>query len=108
MNKAKATAFGEEYDYCQTCKKELKELTSETKGVKQKAPDFKINTGLLPKSGVLKKYCEENGIEFKVIPFPADSGSLSPEKFQELIDRLNKIESGQGSTPGSNPPDDCF
>lgn len=29
MVKAKATAFGEEYDYCRTCKKELKEFKVE-------------------------------------------------------------------------------
>ena len=40
MVKAKATDFGEEYDYCRTCKKELKEMA--------KAADNEFNGSHIP------------------------------------------------------------
>ena len=46
MIKAKATNFGEEYDYCRTCKKELSELGGKNQ---TEAADFLFAAGDLVK-----------------------------------------------------------
>ena len=56
MIKAQATNFGEEYDYCRSCKKELKETVSATALPKEVAfptyiPDFIMESFYLDSDG---------------------------------------------------------
>lgn len=56
MVKARATAFGEEYDYCRSCKKELKEMVPATSLPSEVAlpdyiPDFIMESFYLDSAG---------------------------------------------------------
>lgn len=65
MVKAKATAFGEEYDYCRSCKKELKEMMPASSIPSEVAmpdyiPDFIMESFYLDSNGNWHRHDSNN------------------------------------------------
>jgi len=78
MTKTRATDFGEEYDYCKHCKKELSEITKEIMNSSLELPCLSLNRSEDDKKRTKRSQKQSSGT-FKII-YPAGTKTVSIEK----------------------------